>query len=139
MKRIGLLSAAFVLTASLVHAQAVTSYTFGVYNQGAPNPLQSTSIPAASFTCNVSKIVVTGTVVNPTQIAFNDPVNANKDCLYTDPGNGPLLALPFGSQAYEATLTAVNSVGPSPVSARSGLFTRPGATAAAPTGLRVGP
>jgi hypothetical protein len=126
---------AFGFSASLVSAQAITGYDVKFYNQGAQASFQTTSV---AFTCNQTKPAApSGTALNPSTIAFNDPANAGKACLYTDPGTGVLGSLPFGAQAYEATVVAKNTAGSSPESARSNLFTRPGAVPPAPQGLQI--
>jgi len=135
------MTAAIVMTAAVpVRAQAVTGYTVRVYNQGAAQPVQApTQFQAADFTCNQDAPAGTagGTLVtNPSKILFDDPANAGKVCIWTDPGTGVLFSLPFGTTVYEATITALNSAGESPESVRSNPFGRPGTVAPAPTGLK---
>lgn len=118
-------------------AQPTLSYTLKVFNQGATQPLSTTTIPAASFTCNAVAPVTTNTA-NPNKIVFDDPATAGRVCLFTDTGpTGPLVSLPFGSGIYVATIAAVNSAGASPDSALSPTFTQPGTVAPAVTGLKV--
>ena len=125
-----------LLFASLASAQAITGYDFRIYNQGAQQPLQGPT--ALVVVCNQTlPPTPTGSVSNPTTVFFKDPVNAGKGCLYTDPGTGLLSSLPFGAPNYEATVSAKNSVGSSPESARSNLFTRPGSLPGAPQGLGI--
>lgn len=125
-----------VLLASSAYAQAPTSYQLKIFNQGATSPLTTTSLAASGFTCNQAPPDTTN-VANPTKIAFDDPANAGKSCVFTDNGTGPLVALPFGTGVYVATLAVVNSAGTSPDSAVSNSFTRPGTTANAPVAVRV--
>jgi len=135
-----MLALGFVLVlAPAAHAQAITSYTYKIFNQGATAPFTTASLPATAVVCNTTpKLTATGTTVNPTKVAWDDPANpTTADCVYTDPGTGPLLSLPFGAQAYTSTVAAVNAVGPSADSASSNPFSRPGVVVNAPTGLRV--
>ncbi len=124
------------LAAAPASAQAVTSYTFKISNQGAPAPLSVTVLPAAGFVCN-SLPPPAPVGVNPLFILFDDPALAGKVCVYTDSGAGPLLALPFGSGIYTATLAATNAVSTSLDSVTSPPFSKPGVGAAVPTGVRV--
>lgn len=120
-------------------AQTITNTTVRFYNVGAPQPIAGpTTIPLASYVCNQTPPAAASPTVNPTKIVFDDTVNANKACVYTDSGTGPLLALPFGTNSMEATLMFVTSTGiSSPESARSNSFTRPGVAPTAPTGVKV--
>lgn len=124
--------------ASVASAQVPTSYTLKVFNQGAPQPIATSALPTSAFVCNQTAPDTTNTA-NPNKVLFNDPDPANpgKVCIFIDGGSGPLLSLPFGSGIYVATIAAVNTAGPSPDSALSNLFSRPGATAVAPVGLKV--
>ena len=123
-------------SAARLEAQPVTSYTLKISNSGAPAPLSVTVLPATGFTCNQPP-PATPTSVNAAFVLFDDQANAGKVCIYTDSGSGPLLALPFGSGIYTATLAATNSVATSGDSLASPPFTRPGVGAAVPTGVRV--
>jgi hypothetical protein len=127
------------LTGSVVQAQPVTSYSFAVSNKGAASPFQTTPIAVAAFLCGQTPKLppITTAQANPSKIAFDDPADATKDCVFVDNGSGPLLSLPFGNQTYTATIAAVNAVGVGPASTVSNDFTRPGVVAAALTGLRV--
>lgn len=138
-----LLTVLAVLTLTLalprtVAAQAITSYTFKVLN--GTTVVSTTNIPLTSFVCGQTpKVTVSGAPTNPKQIVIDDPASpTTADCIYTDPGTGPLSALPFGPMSYSAVIEAVNSSGlisaddPSVDS-----FTRPGTAAPVPTGLRV--
>lgn len=123
----------FVLMSSVVSAQSISKWTVRTYNAGAGTPLQSFDLLAANVVCNQAPI--SGSTVNPDKVVFDDPINAGKVCVWTDPGTGPLFAVPFGG-SYEATLTATNSTGTSPESTRSP-FTRPGFAPGVPTGLKT--
>lgn len=123
--------------AGTAHAQSPTSYVLKIYLTGAGQPMSTTTLQASGFTCGQPKLTVSGAQVNPTKIAFDDPADATKDCVFVDNGTGPLAALPFGTQSYNGTLAAVNSAGTSADSAQSNPFSHPGVVAAAPTGLRV--
>lgn len=139
MKRL-FLALIYLAIPALVHAQTITSYTFRVYNQGASAPVQTSVFQIANVQCNQPAVTPpTGTVSNPNRVAWNDPVNAGKACIWNDPGTGVLFSLPFGAQVYEATIVATNGAGTSPESARSNLFTRPGLPPAVLTGVLVAP
>lgn len=128
---------------SLTLAQTVTAYPFKVCTQGQPctTPVTTYAIPAAEVQCGQPKTATpTGTVSNPRYVIWNDPASpTTADCRW-DSGttSGPLFALPFSSSiTYDAIIQAVNAAGPSPESARSNPFNRPGSSPVALTGLRV--
>lgn len=99
---------------------------------------RSTVIPVSSVLCGlVPSSPVTTLVANPTQFKFTDPVNALLECAYTDPGNGPLVTLPVGTQEYDAALIAANAAGQSAEGTRSNPFWRPGSVPAILTNFRV--
>lgn len=130
------LTLALLLLASTVHAQPITKWTLRTYNVGAPLPVAGpTDLLAANVACNVDPATITPSP-NPSKAAWDDPANAGKSCVWTDPGTGPLLSTPFGGN-YEATLTASNVTGTSAESARVP-FTHPGTIPGAPTGLKAG-
>lgn len=121
-------------------AQALTGYQLRLYLAGGAAPLSTYDLQASAVTCGQPKTTVTGTATNPRVVAWDDPANPALDCRWTDPGTGPLLALPFSpTTTYTAAIVAINAAGASPESARSNPFTRPGATPAAPANLRVSP
>lgn len=129
--------------AAQASAQPAISYTLRIYNQGSPAPLSTTTIPIASFTCNMVWPAVL-TPVNPNKVYFDDPAfpvrpdPAARACLFVDAlPTGPLLGLPFGTGIYEGRIVVNNSAGPSPDSVVSPPFTQPGTVGAAPTGLRL--
>jgi hypothetical protein len=122
-------------------AQTITSYTLNIYLQGATTPTSSTVLPVSSVQCGITpKATVTGTPANPSRVYWDDeaaPTTA--DCRWVDGGTGPILALPFNPTAvYTAKILATNAAGDSPESAASNPFSRPGASPAARTGVRVG-
>lgn len=130
----------FLLLAAPASAQPPTSYILKIFNQGATAPVTTTTIPASSFTCGQTpKVTVsTGTETNPNRLAFDDPANpSTADCVYVDPGTGPILSLPFGAQVYTAVMDVVNAVGTTADSASSNPFVHPGTISAVVTGLRV--
>lgn len=116
-------------------AQSITAYPLKVYNVGASSPLSTTDLLAANVVCNQTAPTTTSPV-NPMRAIWDDPDNAGKVCVWTDPGTGPLASLPFGATVYEATLSATNAAGTSPESNRAS-FSRPGVIPGARTGLRV--
>ncbi len=128
----------FVLIASTASAQSITKWTARVYNVGAALPLSAPVdfIVGQGVACGVDPATVTATPTNPLKAVWDDPGAAGKVCVYTDPGTGPLLSTPFGG-SFEATLTATNSAGTSPETARVP-FTHPGLPPGAPTGLKLG-
>lgn len=134
MKRILLLVLVILLgvLSRPAFAQTTTSYILKYYNAGAPSPVQTETIQAASAVCNQVLPTIVGNV-NPNKAIWNDPVNTGKFCIYTEATGGPLFSLPVGS--YEGTLTATNVVGNSAESARVSFVE--GAVPAAPTGLRI--
>jgi hypothetical protein len=136
MKPIVFMLASLILFTSSAHAQQISKWTIRTYNAGAPSPLSApVDLLAANVTCNLDPASVT-VGPNPSKASWDDPVNAGKACVWTDPGTGPLTSTPFGGN-YEATLTATNSAGTSAESARAP-FTHPGVVPPAVTGLRLG-
>lgn len=136
MKRLLFVLAGLVLFASSAHAQPISKWTIRTYSAGAPAPLSAPAdLLAANVICNLDPATVTPGP-NPIKAVWDDPANAGKVCVWTDPGTGPLLSTPFGGN-YEATLTATNSAGTSPESARAP-FTHPGVAPPVPTALRLG-
>lgn len=127
---------AFVLCASSASAQPVTKWTQRIYAAGASQPLSAPLdlVVGQNATCNVDPATLTTQASNPQGIAWDDPANIGKSCVYRDSGTGPLLSTPFGG-SFEVTITATNSVGTSAESARVP-FSHPGAVAATVTGLR---
>jgi len=133
--------ALFVLATTNLHAQAITGYVLKI-STSAGAPVSTTPVPLSSVECGVAPKIppASGGVVNPKRVVWDDPSSpAALDCVYTDPGAGPLSALPFGATAYLMVADAVNSVGTSPDSLPSNSFTRPGTVAPALTGVRVVP
>lgn len=116
-------------------AQTITSYPLRIYNVGATSPLSTTDLLAANVVCNQTAPSSTSPV-NPMRAIWDDPDNAGKVCIWTDPGTGPLASLPFGATSYEATLAATNAAGTSPESNRAP-FSRPGVIPVARTGLKL--
>lgn len=125
--------------ASAASAQAPTSYTIKIFNQGAPAPFTTANLPIAALTCGVTPKIppIPTTAVNPLKVVLDDPADVTKDCIYADPGTGPILSLPFGSQVYTATLVANYPAGSSADSGVSNPFSRPGVVGPVPTGLRI--
>lgn len=119
-------------------AQTVSGVQFVVSGGAAP---VTNLLPIGSFQCGQTpSAAVVGTVSNPTAFEYTDPSDATKVCRFKDPGNGPLLSLPFGGTTYTSTAAFVNAVGTGPVSNVSNPFARPGtAPAVAPAALRVVP
>ena len=136
MKRLMLLCVlALVGSASSLAAQTVTGTLATITNTTTGVSTTVTLAPTA-IACGVTPKLLSGTV-NPTKLAWNDSTNAALDCVYTDPGTGPLLSLPLGATAYTATVTSVSPAGNSPPSVPTAPFTRPGLPPGAPTGVRT--
>lgn len=137
-----LLSAALVRPASSADAQSLTTvYQLRVYAEGASSPVTTYDIPIANVRCGQSKVAApTTTVYNPIRARWDDELNPTvSDCVWDDPGTGPLLGLPLSTTiVYRARLVAIDPIGSSPESAPSNPFSRRGAPAA-PTGLRLTP
>lgn len=131
-----LLTLTLLAIPTLAEAQTPTGYLLKVFVQGATSPLMTHTIPAANVQCGQAKVTIPA--VNPNAALWDDPADKAKDCVYVDTGTGPLLALPFGTVTYEATLAVVNVAGTSADSARSNPFQQPGQVSAIATGLRVG-
>lgn len=128
-----------LLLATTAQAQPPTSYLFKVFNQGATLPVSSVTLPSSGFTCGLTPKVPTPTapVANPKRVIIDDPLNPLADCVFTDSGSGPLLALPFGTQIYTATIAGVYPAGNSSDTPTANSFTHPGVVGSAPTGARV--
>lgn len=143
MKRIALSIILMLAVSSAASAQAanITQYTQQVFAPGV-NPVtgapQWTNVyQAASVACNQAPITVTGTVVNPTRLEFDDSANTGKVCIVSL-ATTLLSALPNGV-GYTSTLTQTDSLGQvSPRSAASNPFTQQGAPNA-PTGFKIVP
>lgn len=142
--RLAGLALALLLWPALAHAQAVTNYTFKVCVQGSDcgTPVTTYVIPATEVVCSRQKSPPPGGIVsNPRYVDWDDPAApSTADCRWdSGASSGPLFSLPFSTTiVYVSTLTAVNSAGvPSPESAPSNPFNRPGLAPAARTGLRV--
>ena len=116
----------------VVQAQTITSHSVRFYNTGASQPLQTNSLQSSAFTCGQTR--ATGATLNPTRIVYNDPANQVLDCVYNDPGTGPISSTPTGVN-LEATLTNINSIGESPESNRAPFLK--GNLPPAPGGLRL--
>jgi hypothetical protein len=132
-----LVGALLLLLAAPAAAQSVEKWTLRIYATGAATPLTApTDLLAATVVCGQPAPPVTATSLNPTKVIFDDPATPGSVCIWTDPGTGPLSALPFGATAYQATVTATNSLGTSGESNRAS-FTHPGQIPGVPTGTRV--
>jgi hypothetical protein len=120
-------------------AQPTTGYEFRIYAQGGAAPISSYAFLASEVTCGRPSVSTTGTVANPRYLRWSDPANGALDCVW-DSGatSGPLFSLPFSSSlVYEGSLRATNVAGAGSESARSNLFTRPGAVPGTLGNLRV--
>ena len=133
-----------MVLASQAEAQPATAYPFKVCVQGqaCTAPVQTYSIPAAEVQCNQATVTpAPGTVHNGRFVRWDDPTNANRDCVW-DSGatSGPLWSLPFSTTiVYDAVIQESNAAGTSPESARSNPFDRPGSVPNVLTGLRIVP
>jgi len=131
--------AILLLLSTSVSAQTVDGYRLNVYPTGAApvaTPTTFFDFLSSAITCNLAPPTVVLTLpVNPTRVMWDDPNNTGRVCQWTDPGTGPLFAMPIGSN-YEAGLQAFNAAGRGPESNRAP-FSRLAAPSIAPTGLRL--
>ena len=120
-------------------AQTVDGYRLNVYPAGAApaaTPTTFFDFLSSAVTCNLAPSTpVPGLPVNPTRAQWDDPNNTGRMCQWTDPGTGPLFAIPIGGN-FEAGLQAFNAAGRGPESNRAP-FSRLAAPTTAPTGLRL--
>ncbi len=137
MKQMLLILLVLAGSASSLAAQTITGTQATITNTTTGVSTTVTLAPTA-IACGVTPKLLSGTV-NPTKLAWNDSTNALNDCVYTDPGNGPLLTLPIGTASYTATTTSMSAAGNSPPSLPTLPFTRPGLPPGAPQGLRTAP
>lgn len=127
---------ALVLLAASASAQtgAPTSWTLRIYAQGAPTALSSVTVQASQVQCNQAPDPVTAPLVNPDVWEWNDVVlPPGRVCLYRDASR--LQSLPDG--AYEGTVQAVNTDGPSAEGPRVPFTRLRPNPPAVPTGLRI--
>lgn len=130
MKQILLLAGLLLLLAVPVSAQtgALVSVTANVCPQGSIVGCQlSTVLVTPATQCNLTPPVgypgSSTLVTNPTQFAFDDPVNGGKVCLVS--ASSFLAALPVIAGNYVATMTVLNDFGfASGVSVTSNPFKR---------------
>lgn len=140
MRTLSALTIAILLFVS-ASAQAPTGYVLKLSTQ-AGAAVSTTPLALSAVTCGVTPKAPppSGAVTNPKKVIWDDPAApTTADCVYTDPGTGPLFALPFGATAYLMVADVVNSAGTSPDSLPSNSFTHPGTVAPALTGVRVTP
>jgi hypothetical protein len=138
MKHVFLVATFIAASALSAVAQPVTSYRLAIYNVGGATPITSFDFPAAQVDCAQPFVTVTGTQLNASQVRWQNPANAALDCVWNDPGTGPLFALPFSTTlTYNVGLRATNLAGFSAESIRSNPFQRPGSVLAAPALPRV--
>jgi len=137
--KIIVLAIALLLLSTSAAAQALDGYRLNIYPTGTP----ATATPTTFFdflnsavTCNLAPPTpIVGVPVNPTRAIWEDPANTGRVCQWTDPGTGPLFAIPVGA-AYEATLQFFNAAGRGPESNRTP-FSRLASPTIAPVGLRL--
>lgn len=124
-----------LVVAGEASAQTITQWTARVYLAGAAAPLSPPAVLlAVNVACGQAKI--TGSNVNPTKFAFQDPSNPLLDCVWLDDGTGILASTPFGGN-FETTLTATNSLGTSAESSPRTPFTHPGSLPGVPLAFRA--
>lgn len=123
----------FLLLPAAVQAQVTTGVQFVI--SGGVSPVTNV-LPIGSILCGQTASPLAS--ANPNAFEYQDPSDATKVCRYKDPGNGPLLSLPFGGTSYTSTAAFVNGVGVGPASNVSNPFSRPGtAPTSAPVALKV--
>ena len=106
--RLTCLVAILLASAAVLNAQA-SDYTLRIYPVKTPQataPITPATLLSANVLCNQTAPVSTSTR-NPNKAVWDDPANAGKVCVWTDPGTGPLLGTPTGFAALEATLTMI--------------------------------
>lgn len=118
-----------------VSAQTISRWDFKIFNAGAQGPLSTTAIPLASAQCNLTQGASGGSTVNPTDLWWNDPVNAGKFCHYVSQPTDPLIAMPITGNPLEGALAAVSTTGMLSVDSVRAPFTKPGTAPAVPTGF----
>lgn len=133
MKSIVLAFVATLLLAASASAQTITGTTVTITNTTTGI---TTTAALLNVPCGQPKVVSTNTV-NARRIVWQDSTNAALDCIWTDPGTGILVALPFGPASYTATLMYTSAAGNSPQSLPSLPFTQPGLPPGAPISVRV--
>lgn len=135
-----ILAIALLAAPSLATAQTIDGYRLNIYPGGAAptaTPTMFFDFLSSAITCNLAPPAppAPGTPVNPTRAMWDDPNNTGRVCQWTDPGTGPLFAVPVGGN-YEAAVQAFNAAGRGPESNRAP-FSRLSAPTTAPTGLRL--
>lgn len=141
MTRVWIGLCAVLFLCRVVSAQTV-SYDVGYFMAGvdpatSPTaaPFKTDNVVVTSVSCGQPKIaVVTGTVINPTELRFDDEADATKDCVVTT-STTLLTALPFGT-GYKVGLKRKSATDASAWSVLSNPFDR-AAPLAAPTNVRV--
>lgn len=137
--RFVMLFSVMLFCAARADAQALTGYNLKIFNQGALLPMSTTPMSVTAFTCGQTPKVTQPNGTNAKRVIIDDPAApGTADCVYTDNGTGPLVALPFGTQVYVATINAVYPAGTSADSNVSNPFSHPGVVGPAPSGLRIG-
>lgn len=139
MRTLSALTIALLMAVS-ASAQAPTGYVLKL-STVAGAAVSTTPIALSAVTCGVTpKATAPAGVTNPKKVVWDDPTQpTTADCVYTDPGTGPLFALPFGATAYRAIVATVNDAGTAADSLPSNSFTHPGTVAPVLTGIRVTP
>ena len=146
MKLRSVLVAGFILVGTSAYAQVapepLVSREVGYFNAGVdPNtgaPIQAPNLYLSSqAVCNLTKVSVTGTVVNPTKIRFDDPADTTRDCeIPTNVSGGHLASIPFGT-GYRAAARSRGANTVSVWSAVSNPFDIVRVAPAVPTGVRI--
>jgi hypothetical protein len=137
---------ALVLIAAAAQAQIapepVVSRDVAYFNAGVDpaaggQPVQPpNNYPASAAVCGQAK-VNPGTVTNPTEIRFDDPADATRDCVVpASTAGGDLASIPFGT-GYRAAARARGANTVSVWSALSNPFDIARVPPATPTGVRV--
>lgn len=134
-----LLTFAIVFVLASPAAAQILGARLNIYNSGAgptATPITFFDFLNAATVCNqVPPAAVPSPVVNPTRAIWDDPANAGRVCIWTDPGTGPLFSQPVGA-SYLAGLQFFDAAGRGPESNRVP-FGRQALTTVVPTGLRL--
>lgn len=134
-----LILGAFLAVPAVAGAQALpnTGYEVTILRRGTTTVVSTTVIPAAQVQCGLTPSTPISTLIaNPNQIKFL--AADGLECVYTDPGNGPLRSLPVSAQEYDARVAGINPAGTGDPSASSNPFWLPGSRPATPTRVIVG-
>lgn len=123
-------------------AESIVSRDVGFFAAGVDpaaggQPIQApTNFPLSQTTCGQAKQTVSGTVVNPSEVRFDDPADVTKDCVITAAAAGVIASIPFGV-GYKAAARSRGATTVAAWSALSNPFDRAALPPPTPTNVRV--